>query len=131
MSAGSAPERSHGESVQAQDVRVDAKDQSGRVQEAADRPARLHPGRQRRGLLLVVVLHLRLPVGLRELAGGGQRAGGEGGEGAGPQQRDRGDVQRRQPLGGPQVELPGAGAGVEPTAPTETKNRTKTLYVNT
>lgn len=46
MSLGSGTACRHGELVQAENVRVDAENQGGRIEEAADRPARLHPGRQ-------------------------------------------------------------------------------------
>lgn len=89
MSLASGPASSHGEFVQAENVRVDAENQGGRNEEAADRPARLHTGRQWRRVLYVLLL---LPVRLPELPGGQQRAGLPGPE------RVRGNFQRRQPL---------------------------------
>lgn len=98
MSPGSAPAFSHGEFVQAENVRVDAENQSRCVEKAADRLACLHPGWQRRRLILLL-LFLRILIRLWKLTGGGQRAGGSW------SQRFRRHFQRRQSLGKTQEAL--------------------------
>lgn len=98
MSPGSALEFSHGEFVQAENVRVDAENQSRCVEKAADRLASLHPGWQRRRLILFLLL-LRILIRLWKLTGGGQWAGGSW------SQWFRRHFQRRQSLGKTQEAL--------------------------
>lgn len=98
MSPGSGFASRHGEFVQAENVRVDAENQSRCVEKAADRLACLHPGWQRRRLILFILL-LWIPIRLSKLTGGGQRTGGS------RSQRFRCEFQRRQSLGETQEAL--------------------------